>query len=817
MNVKPLLIILLVLLSVASVNAIPWWNSSMTSRYNVTSMTSNINLPMVINGSNGYKVNGVKRFIWYNPSMIGGNVSVYNGTGSIYALANDTTRAHYDEPNGIKNIPNSIYNTTLDSNTTVFALHFEQNSSILGWNDSTGINGVGNLQAGSSPIFVNGTIMGNAWDFSTTTRVNWNVINTNFDKYQNENITYLFWVYFNSTNEEHVFGKGNSLNAIFFYTGRGTNTSRIYIQARGRGASDLCDISLDNQNFANRTVQFAWVMNATGGTSTLYMNGTVIGSQSGAGCLEGWNNSLNFTLGSGQEGLVSPFKGIIDEFYIFKRALGWDEINASYNNTVNRNNLLSPQQEIPFFGNNASTIVPASGSGSENLKGYCYAETIDSTDFFINYTWYLNGLINSSGTGLGPYPTGVIVSVSNISSTQLGIAQKWILQCNTYNNTHSLIFNSSTAKISSLHINVTIYDQNNNSLLLENVSMDSSSVLESIQNSTITGRTTIYLNELGTYTVTFTSPNYAPVSYKVVANGSTSELVLNVRLLRSAVAYNFTINLQDSLNRVIPGARIIIERAYGGIWSTVIDTITDDGGATHAPLEPGVSYVMSIDASGFPFKQFVQVFLTANNPYLYRLTISGGGVYSDVFNDVNYTYSPTNLSVGNYSNDFTFNVYSKDGLLEWASVSDAYNSSNMTGTYVIISSMGNDLSTHGGETVPVTYCFKQSGYEQYCFKVNYFVEGREPSSNNFINSLKAFKDMFVGGSSNAWLTIIAIFGVLMICIITSELSGNPVVTTISGFAGLITFTFLGWLSPILTGVVCVIGLALFFMNKQGGY
>jgi hypothetical protein len=466
---------------------------------------------------------------------------------------------------------------------------------------------------------------------------------------------------------------------------------------------------------------------------------------------------------------------------------------------------------------NTSTILPAIAYTTTTLNASCMADTYDGTGTInINYTIYKNGVSLSTGS-LTTQAVNTVISIANITGTVAGEVYK--LGCVAYVNTgeKSNELNSSSLTVLSVPMNVTVYDEVNGSLLLENVSITVSSINESHYNTTTSGKTTVPIVLPGTYTITLSSSNYATKNYQLEVLGTESEaVVINAYMLKTTSSTNITIYIQDSLNRVVPNSRLIIGRAYSGNWTNVVDTYCDDGGRAIVPLESGTSYVVTIIASGFPLKQFVQVFWLSGSPYTYRLSSAGTSVYTDVFNDVNYTYSPTNTTVSNATTIFTFNVFSDDSLLEWASINSSFNSTNVSDTTLAITSISVYLANQSGEAYPVTYCFKQSSFDQYCFIVTYYVEGRSASGGNLIDTLKDFRDLFSGGTSNGWLTIMAIFAILILCVVTAELSGSPIVTTIAGFGGMIVFTFIGWLNPILTGVICVIGFTLFLINKQGG-
>jgi hypothetical protein len=441
---------------------------------------------------------------------------------------------------------------------------------------------------------------------------------------------------------------------------------------------------------------------------------------------------------------------------------------------------------------------------SSNVK--LYVNGSDETAFsdnFINNSIRIATLGRSDGTGSIFNGSSFLFAIWNRS---LGVDEINYLQGKgNYYNPYSGLFD----------LNISIYSESNNTLINSNVSVTLSSINYSYVSSTVTGNVVVSAYS-GTYQILLSGVGYSDKTYEVTLDsGLLDSKSINVTMIPNSSSTIFTINVQDSLNRVIPDARIIISRAYVGVWTVVADSFTDDGGVVYIPLESGTPYVVTIVAPGFLTKTFTYTFLAVNNPYTFRLSSLGGTVYTDVFN---YTYSPTNTLLVNGSNSFTFNVLSLGSLLEWASINSSLNNSNLSGNpTILVPSIIVDLVNESGNTYPVRFCLKQSNYNQYCFIVNYYVEGRTASNNSLTNSLETFKNGFSGGTSSGWLTLVAVCSILIICVIVSQLSGgNSVATTISGFAGMIVFAYLGWLNVIICGFVCVIGLLLFFFNRTGG-
>ncbi|GIU70265.1 MAG: hypothetical protein KatS3mg002_1501 [Candidatus Woesearchaeota archaeon] len=149
------------------------------------------------------------------------------------------------------------------------------------------------------------------------------------------------------------------------------------------------------------------------------------------------------------------FKGYIDEVMFFDRALKPQEINASYNANLfkyynNFTNLSSGNYSYTAYvmdraGNTnqtsrsfvisgpatmvSSIIIPSPDAFvNDTLRGYCNASDPDDVSLYYHYSWFLNNVLNSSGT-VGPFSQSLSVNVANVSSSLLSIGQNWTLQC----------------------------------------------------------------------------------------------------------------------------------------------------------------------------------------------------------------------------------------------------------------------------------------------------------------------------------------------------------------------------------------------------
>jgi surface protein len=557
----------------------------------------------------------------------------------------------------------------------------------------------------------------------------------------------------------------------------------------------------------------------------------------------GTSNLINFTI------TTNPYVSIISP--INGSNVSSNNMNITYQLLGNATENPVSYYNISLLNSNGSFNATIQGNNSVNvsylwtnvLSGYLgtYIVRVDainsSGSIFATgngtYTVVTNAVLNITALANGTVLSNFTVTLTpgNSTFTSTGSVLVSIIKNLTYtvdlvgegagvgsvtmnwsNDTNYLVFN-----VSYNNLQIFFFNELNNSPIYDNVSVTLSSITNSFTGSNVTGNLTLMWIPPDLYQILLTATGYSNKEYNINIYMNNTLQVLNTTLIPNASSTLFMITIQDLISRVIPGARIIISRAYGGVWTVIADSYTDDGGVVYIPLESGTPYVVTIIANGYLTKTFTYTFLAANNPYTFKLSSTSGTVYTDVFNDLNYTYSPTNTLLVNGSNTFTLNVLSLSSSLTWASINSSLNNSNLSGNPIIlIPSITVNLANLSGNTYPVTYCIKQIHYSAYCFTVNYYVEGRGNVTNSLINSLGNFRGEFVGGTSTGWLTLIAVVIILVICVLVSSLSGSSSVTTIAGFVGMIIFAYLGWLNLILCGFVCVIGLLLFFFNRTGG-
>ena len=113
-----------------------------------------------------------------------------------------------------------------------------------------------------------------------------------------------------------------------------------------------------------------------------------------------------------------------------------------------------------------SMISPSTAYKNDTLVGYCNATNDDSSLYYVNWTWYLNGVVNSTGQDFCDYMyceySQTAIVDTNISIMTKG--QNWTLECfvdnyvgeTDYSNS-SIVISNSIPTVPSLSVNASLF------------------------------------------------------------------------------------------------------------------------------------------------------------------------------------------------------------------------------------------------------------------------------------------------------------------------------------------------------------------------
>lgn len=318
------------------------------------------------------------------------------------------------------------------------------------------------------------------------------------------------------------------------------------------------------------------------------------------------------------------------------------------------------------------------------------------------------------------------------------------------------------------------------------------------------------------YTLTFTSTNFSTRIYSINIFDRSFQ-TLTARLLNNNDSIIIGVYTKDSSYRVLPNTLITIQKQYnGGSYATVSQSLTDINGFATFYVEQNVNYKIILSADGFSTKEFYQTFYTANSPYTFLLSSNAGNPYVNVFDGVNYYYTPnsTNLQKGIYT--FSITTYN-------SSFSIYYTAINVNGTIVNVSgsptggtaALTVDLTNFVG-TYPVTYMFNYYDVNTnkphlYIIPLGYYFSGDKPYNTTLPQTFTKLKTDI---GSQGWIAILAVFIILAGVITVMQISQNTLAGIGIGFGLMIFFAFVGWISGILVAIIVISSGFMLYMERQ---
>ncbi|HQT44340.1 MAG TPA: hypothetical protein PLO51_00005, partial [Candidatus Micrarchaeota archaeon] len=89
------------------------------------------------------------------------------------------------------------------------------------------------------------------------------------------------------------------------------------------------------------------------------------------------------------------------------------------------------------YVSNSSISPSPNASVFDTLSGYCAGGEFNGSNVSFSYSWYVNGSLNSSGSGAQNYSTGYLANIGNISAAMLSAGQSWVLECAASDGTYN--------------------------------------------------------------------------------------------------------------------------------------------------------------------------------------------------------------------------------------------------------------------------------------------------------------------------------------------------------------------------------------------
>lgn len=541
--------------------------------------------------------------------------------------------------------------------------------------------------------------------------------------------------------------------------------------------------------------------------------------------------------------------------------------NPNPNKTVNKVNVWTQcsctaacdcyTQNITMYGYNSiiNNVKYNTTQKSQNLTSngnYSFILTdktlFNSTPYNFNNTQ--NDLINVTGLYTGLLVIQLLNSTSTINSFNISIQDQTTYTTNIYTTTNGIIeipliynHNYTLTSTSTGYINnITNITQNTqtkfqnvtlalgNSIYITILNDATSSVIAQLiyvyfqNNASLFNYSTTngYLNRSGLtsgdYKLSFITANnnFTTRDYYVTI-GEQESPSITARLLQNTSSVPISVYVKDNSYAAVENALITVQKQYlGGSYATILQEQTDGNGFASLNVAEDTQYKIIIQASGYQLKEFYQTFYSDGSPYTWQIVSLGGTLYINIFNGINYYYTPTQGTLDNDTYNFSITTYNSTNTIAWTSVTTQSGTVNVTGSPAgSTASSTIDLSSYSG-VYNVTYMFNyydpNSGtYQTYKIPVKYYINNLETTQNNVSQVWTDFKDDV---DSDVWTTILAMFLTLTLVITLIQISGgNPIMGLVGGVVGIGFFAIIGWISPAYATVSGVLIILILVLNR----
>jgi hypothetical protein len=321
-----------------------WWNASFAYRMKINCTLLDNGLPFVINGSNGFMINGSKQVIW--TYCVGANTSLYYNSYSSYVVANDTNQSWMEVEYG---------NATSYYSDLVWSSYHNATYHMFNVSDSAGSN---DLTVDAAATVVTG-LFGNAMNFSGSSYYTMgpSVLSSTSD------FSVLLWANPASLSSGTFSNKVGEFN---FYGSGG----KLFIDIYNAGWFNVCSLNANIGGWSMITL--TW--NESTSNASCYINATLNNSRAGTNIVSAGSGTL--FIGSEDLGGNKVYS-YIDEFRLMRKRLSSSEITQIYQNAIGTKGYgdLGSVEESLWSANESSAMTAI-------LDGISISEIADSYSIY---------------------------------------------------------------------------------------------------------------------------------------------------------------------------------------------------------------------------------------------------------------------------------------------------------------------------------------------------------------------------------------------------------------------------------------------------
>ncbi len=439
-----------------------------------------------------------------------------------------------------------------------------------------------------------------------------------------------------------------------------------------------------------------------------------------------------------------------------------------------------------FKGSTSNIFTSPATSGSEQSFELNISLDFDLVDR-INVTFEYNDTVRTISRTESASSI-LFSSTFDVPDVEETLNLSWIVNI-TQRDNHNYSFSlNSTQSLVSPQVNLTILDEENQSLILEDLTIFFTGPSD-VQTNTSSGNLLIGNLTLGEYFISVIGNSYPQRGiFFTVTNASIS---LNLYLVFDEVGNDFIdYFIQDiELNR-IEDARMTFQKNINGSFITMAQLETDFAGQARIFQDQQNEYNVIITHPNFPFKEISLI--PIRNSYTITLDTANVPLFDNIFEGIRYVITPAArvLNSTNTTQNISFSVFDPTSSLEFFGLEIV--DSNFTCTPA--DCIGNITGSPAGGTTTVGVLLNGTGE----FAAHFFIK-RNGFDLQFINKRRWGVDFLTALIGKNIVTSFTNLG---------EQMGTPVMRSI--FAAILITTLCA-----LASQMGVVGLGLVFVAALG--
>lgn len=469
----------------------------------------------------------------------------------------------------------------------------------------------------------------------------------------------------------------------------------------------------------------------------------------------------------------------------------YPNLNGSYSDLNNSINNVSgktwPIQN--FLAKNSSGYFPAYTLNVTYLNGTSFLCT--STNF--NCTFSLSAFVNST-----VYFNALEYGNSNSSLNR------------TFNSSSPYLNYTFSMLLAGL--NLSVFQEFTSQLINATFTLSNSSFTYTDTFNNLSGTSTLYnfsLLPLGSgLLLQLNSSGYYPRQYLVTLDAF-SITQLNAYLpVQNAFTGLVRFHIQGITQNNIQGASVVIQRATGGNWFSVGSELSDATGTASFYMDSSQQYRIVVT---FGSATGTLTIFPTNTDYIITLTGTTGN-YTYTFQNTTLSFFPTQFTTDAQYVLFGCNFGSGSGALVNFSV-DLYGSNNSLNYSSVYSNLISG-SVNGGTIQVNKSTINYTNFIMVCNFTNlngfFYSTSYNYSVGQIVTgNIGLTEGLTLLSASNSWIVeLLMVFVAVILSFMFG--GGNPLISLSIGLAVLGFFTVTGFFSPILFGVVVLVGVFLMF-------